>query len=361
LKKEQQPQKKMEIFSIDIVFLIIIVVPVLIFLCILAAVCYFCRNASESRYQPPSIAGTLRYLKEEIFVREVIVENPKILTKREKRRVNIRHFVAAQIHPGDTEEEEEQDNLESGTMLDRMMRSSKNLFSSPSKKSITNGDSKKEGEKSSKGFFSWFSSKKEVSTKSQEISSKSKRFLSQDRLQRAEARKLLVKQKSIPAVEIEIKPEEKTENVSSLLDIESQITTKQQEIIASRKLKHSLYKASLKQQNPDYVDSIIVNAGPLPHELPSGYKMVHFIPDNLPETLLWKRCLYKIDGEKEKVNGWFLGTIGSVSKAENSNYLVKYDRKETKSLFVDGFRAVMLDLSGADGYGRKWILVEKIP
>ncbi len=351
-------------FPIDITLLIIIAAPVVFVICVVGLIIYFRRNCVESRYRATRLLGALRYIKEVVVEREYFPNRPRKLTKRDKRRVKLRQFLVShkqQQDPQYDEEKQEEEEIDEdeqvNNFLDRFMRSFKGLSPSSKQKSTK---SMKPSSPSSK-FFSWFSAKTEISEGPQiETSTRSKRFISQDRIQRAEARKLLIKMKSAKIYDIEEAPELKTENVISILDMEEKILQRQTELIEARKQKQELRKELQKQQNPDYIDRIQLNGGPLPHQIPKGYKVIHFITDIEPQTILYKRCLYLWEGKHLKVNGWFLGTIGSVSKQPGCNFNIKYDRKETLSLFADGFRSVHLSLAGDQAYGRRWVILEKI-
>jgi hypothetical protein len=179
----------MEIFSIDVIFLVIIVAPILV-CCILTILCYcFCRNPFESRYQSPTLYGALRYLKENIIIPEEFAYNARRLTKREKRRIKYRQFLSYRKDKEQKEEEEEeQRELERqyedpDTLLERLIKSSR-ILTNIRNSFLGNPNSSQKNQ----GFFSWLSMKEHNSSKGPEVSTKSKRFISQDRLQRAEER-----------------------------------------------------------------------------------------------------------------------------------------------------------------------------
>lgn len=109
--------------------------------------------------------------------------------------------------------------------------------------------------------------------------------------------------------------------------------------------------------NESFEKNTKINSGPLPEEVPDGYKPI-YVPQFTDEYIIYKRILYKFNTKSTK--GWYLGTVVARSKKENCNYKIKYDRAETKTVFVDGVRNVKIELSGDQGYGKKWILVEPI-
>jgi hypothetical protein len=342
---------KLIIQGYDVTLLVIIIPPCVVFLCFLYSIYYFIRYGVESRYQSGRILGSLKYLNEYVFIRERPVNHQKILTKREKRKVRIRRFLSERDSPEEGTVEEDDGEQLGSNFLSTFLRSAK-LFSSK------DNDPNRPSSKS--GFWSWLLSRKVEETKDGTGSSKKGRFVSQDRLQRVEARKLLIKTKSAKIYDIENKEEEKTENVLSLLDLEAQQTEFQKEFIKRRQEERKNQKEKLAADNPSYVDVVKINSGPPSSDIPEGYRMVDAIYDVNPDTLLSRRILYLWEGDDAKAKGWFIGTVATETKQKGFNYNIKYDRKETGTLFVDGFETVLLSLSGNEAYGRKWILLEKI-
>jgi len=195
------------------------------------------------------------------------------------------------------------------------------------------------------------------------MNQKSKRFLSADRQQRFEARKLLIKSKSVEEKE-DIEEEEDLEEqdqVVSLLTIAEAQKSKIGEILEGRKDRRVAWKEN--QNGVGSHNVVALNAGPPQNLIPHGYKLVsQELGPNLllPEVLVYKRILYLWEGKERKEKGWFLGTIVGTSDMREYNYRVKYDREETKTIFVDGIDPVMLTLHGENAYGRRWVALEKI-
>lgn len=180
---------------------------------------------------------------------------------------------------------------------------------------------------------------------SAEVSVKSKRFISQDRLDRAEARKAL----TAMAVE-DTEPEVAEEEVMNIDERERRV----QAIIERRKRQREEDKLQAAERG--IVDVVALNAGPRPHEIPKGFSVVEFIKELDPEYLNCKRVLYKY--EEVNRNGWFLGTIIGTTKAVGKNFSIKYDRAETGTRFVDGMETVSLALEGENAYSRRWVIIE---
>lgn len=213
-------------------------------------------------------------------------------------------------------------------------------FSQKSSGSNVTGKSKKR-RKSGKSRSSSFISQSGINA-----STKSKRFISQDRLDRAEARKALFAQTE---QEEELEVEEVHEE--EIDEHERRV----REIIERRKKQREEEK--LEAAEKGVVDVVALNAGPTPSEVPRGFAVVEFIPDLDPDYLIYKRVLYKYE-DPTKAYGWFLGTIVGVSKAAGKNFNIKYDRAETGTRFVDGMQSVSLAMEGENAYGRRWVVIE---
>lgn len=214
-------------------------------------------------------------------------------------------------------------------------------FSQKSSASNMTGKSKKR-RKSGKSRSSSFISQSGAIN----VSTKSKRFISQDRLDRAEARKALFAQ-------TEQEEELEVEDVHEEEIDERELRVR--EIIERRKKQREEEKLDAVEKG--IVDVVALNAGPTPAEVPRGFAVVEFIPDLDPAYLVYKRVLYKYE-DPTKACGWFLGTIVGVSKATGKNFNIKYDRAETGTRFVDGMQSVSLAMEGENAYGRRWVIIE---
>lgn len=320
----------------------------------------------SSRYRMVKPLANLRYLPEIVVEKEVFIENRKKLSKLQLRRVRMREIdrqlratQAKQNHNEDAddklEEGKESAPLHSEQSL-KMLSWVISAFSGKNNKVISRDSEDIE--------FGGFSSKSTVNMSSKsaggsmmEGSSKSKRFISQDRLQRKEARMLLVRPKSAVAEEeVQSEEEDEHDNVVSLLSL----------AVAKRKRIQDIMEGRKQRKGPggeqSVVDVVALNAGPPVELIPVGYELVS---QDLgaaiisPEVLIYKRVLYLWDGTVGNITGWFIGTIVGISESQGFNYRIKYDREETKSIFVDGIHPVFLSLSGENAYGRKWVALQK--
>jgi len=320
------------------------------------------------------VLTNLRYIPEVIVEKEVIIEKPKKLSKRQLRRKRMREVdreLRLQYQENgqlgfesDSDEEgEEVDPLpkEISTKIISWIASS---FSSKSSKvhaatDIETGKLKKK--RNSSRFSFGFSSKSESldSDGAAEVegSTRSKRFISIDRLQRKEARSMLVKPKAA-MVEEEVEEEEEIEydNVVSLLSLNEAKKKRVAAIMENRKLRKEPGEHTA-------LDVIALNAGPPMEMIPVGYQLV---PQTLgpellnPAVLVYKRILYLWDGSVGNIVGWYPGTVVGISEQTGYNFRIKYDREETKSIFVDGIQPVFLSLSGENAFGRRWVAIQKI-
>jgi hypothetical protein len=362
----------------DYMLVVYIVAPLLVVAAALYGVYWFFFKFIQPRAKSNSLRGVLRYVREIPVAPEEEFDNRRTINKRDKRRVKLRKSfmdlrerqmkeieeLKTKLEGAYVDEDEEagddkiggsefEDNwvnklIETNLVL-RNLRSSfiamANALNLGSVKGRTN-ESKRQRKK--KGFF------EEVNE-----STKSKRFISQDRLQRAEARKLL--RKRIEVLENEVKEiEDKIkENVISLLDIEENQEDATRQALANRKEKLDKNREAMKEElKENYIDRVAINSGPPKEVLPAGCHMVNFIPNVERKLLVYRRVMYLWEGEKSPAQGWFIGTIVSASKATGSNFNIKYDRSETKSLFVDGVKAVSLQMEGINAYGRRWVILE---
>ena len=190
-----------------------------------------------------------------------------------------------------------------------------------------------------------------------ESSTKKKRFISQDRLRRAEMRKSVVAASSTEEeVGPEIEEEIEYDPTPSLLDLESIRKQRVKSVLAERS--QNRLEVRKQYERNGWEDVVSRNAGPPPNLVPDGYRLNEMIGSKLlsPDFLVYKRILYlwEMDG---KADGWFIGTIVSASKMRDYNFNIKYDREETKNIFVDGVKPVNLQLQGDNAYGRRWVVL----
>lgn len=332
----------------------------------------------NSRHRLIAVLPGLRYLPEIIVEKEVIIDFKKKLTKRQLRRKRMREVdrelraMHAKSKQGAYDNDDLEGTLEEDKEEGAPTHSEQSMkliswvlgaFSSKNNKVIPRDNEDVEA--------GGLSGKVGLSTKSAmdasidseegspaEGSSKSKRFISQDRLQRKEARMLLVRPKSaVVEEEVESEEEEERDNVVSLLSLAAAKKKRIAEIMESRKVRKGPGESSA-------VDVVALNAGPPSELIPLGYELVsqELGPALItPEVLLYKRILYLWNGEQGNIFGWHIGTIVGISENAGFNYRIKYDREETKSIFVDGIQPVFLSLSGEQAHGRRWVALQKCP
>jgi hypothetical protein len=189
-----------------------------------------------------------------------------------------------------------------------------------------------------------------------------KRFISQDRLDRQAARKLLIESQKKRVEEEVIEIEEKVqENILSILDLETMTEEKVKTILDVKKSRRK--ERHQERIEKGEIDTLKLNGGPSPDQVPEGYKVIEFIPNYSPENIVLKRILYlweKTD-KKYRPTGWFIGTVVGTSVQKGYNFNIKYDRAETKSIWIDGMHPVLLTFEGESAYGRRWVILEKLP
>ena len=164
----------------------------------------------NSRNNTVKVLSNLRYIPEVIEEKEVIVETPKKLSKRQLRRKNMRETdrqmrlnFKRNRNLGFSSDDEDEDAPAPPlpkNVSTKVLSWVATAFSSKSSK-IHDIESGKLSKKRSPSRFSFgFSSKSESADSEdgfeKEGSSRSKRFISLDRLQRREARSMLVKPKA---------------------------------------------------------------------------------------------------------------------------------------------------------------------
>lgn len=353
-------------------YAIVIIVIAAVLSCML---CFFFSSFKvvvQSRYQAVRVLKNLKYLPEVIVIKEEYVEVKKKLTKRQMRRKRMRE-VARELKL--TEAEKERWEAQESQIEDVEEEPVEVPPSSPSKKIISwvvGAFSSKSSKvqptaagiddlEAGEGAVG-FSTKSEFSINSEatpEGSSKSKRFLSQDRLQRKEARMQKVKTATV-VEEREAEEEEEVvfDTTVSLLSLALAKKRRIADIMLGRRQRQHL--AGRAGSAAD--DVVALNAGPSPDLVPKGYELVSQAlgPALItPELLIYKRILYLWDGTVGNITGWYLGTIVGISETPGFNFRIKYDRAETKSIFVDGIQPVLLSLSGENAFGRRWVVMQK--
>ena len=375
---------------IAIIFLVIIIIVVVAIL----GVCFYVgvfKIFLKSRRKVVDVLSNLRYIPEVVVVEEVIVEVKKPLSKRQLRKLKIRlgNSVKLRLEENQTNEQElapiQVPDSVSAKLLNWVVNafSSKTPAVSSTEAIVGNGDlelglsDEEDGNNEAAA-----QSGEPGNSDGEEIispSTKSKRFISQDRLLRKDARLLLVKPKEVVQEEVEESDEEEDlDNVVSLLSLEIAKKKRINEILDNRKNKKkkmeaaaesfavsskSMSTASGKTKGTGaklIVDVVALNAGPSVAIVPPGYAIINqdIGPALItPEVLLYKRILYL--WEEKNTKGWFIGTIVGTSESPGFNYRIKYDREETKTIFVDGIKAVFLSLSGEQAFGRRWVALVK--
>lgn len=356
--------------------------------CVIIAVCVCMRCFAVSRRTPSKTAYHIKYIPDRVERVIEVINFKSPLSKRERRKLRLKQLsqyrAALKVTPVTVEEakdpeqsnspendieeglgeEDEEIEGEEGDDDDddislpppMMKRSASSSFFGTSFMSMLSFTSN-----SSRGLLSKQSSMKKRSTMKRQPSSsgtstKSKRHVSQERIDRTEARKALIRS-SMQNI-VEIIPEitlDMEENVISILDVKKLQEQKAETIIERRRrIREEIRSEAIARGEMDVVE---LNSGPPADKLPIGYKMIEFIPNLSPEFLIYKRVLYKWEIAK-KPQGWFLGTIVSSSKVPAANFNIKYDRAETGTVFVDGVHAVLLSMEGLQAYGRKWVVLE---
>ena len=120
-------------------------------------------------------------------------------------------------------------------------------------------------------------------------------------------------------------------------------------------------RASQKQllESQGVVDVVAVNSGPPKDLIPPGYVLSNEPPVMTPQYLTYKYVMFLWEDVHPRAVGWFLGMINGVSKVSGCNYNIKYDRVDTKNVYVDGVKNVNLTLFGDNAYGKRWVIVVK--
>lgn len=106
------------------------------------------------------------------------------------------------------------------------------------------------------------------------------------------------------------------------------------------------------------IDVVAANSGPPKNQIPAGYEMLQSAPQLTIEDLQFQRVMYLWDSKE--ASGWYCGTICGASKLPNCNFNIKYDKFETKSVYVDGIINYNLSFSGDQAYGLRWVIIKRI-
>jgi len=310
-----------------------------------------------------------------VFEVEEVSDSIRPLSKREKRRLK-RREVLSQLAQKEQERRERELDEEYGEELTTEESEEDQVGTSPnwikristamsvSRSFMFLSSSSKFGPRS--GSQSMRSGRGRSSRRlvlDEPVSSKSKRFISQDRLQRIETRKSFLsieKRKDIQSPTDDIIAIK--EDVVSILDLETLQETKIQGIIQRRLEQRKLYhKEQHQQQTPTQSehDLVLINSGPAINFIPAGYRKVGFLANYEPSTMLMRKIMYLWD-DPPRATGWYTGQVITVSRLPGNNYAIKYDRYETNNIFVDGVHHVYLSFAGEQAYGRKWILLEPV-
>lgn len=336
-----------------ILLLIVIVVPICVVGCVAIGFIYFYKYFVLDRRKPPVKITPVNYIPPRIIVTEEIIETFQPLSKREKRRVRYRHLMAdlerqeiERQHAGfpfyDFEEEDDSDEENNNPSSKSCFR---RLFGFASN---TKEPFKRKGKRRLED------SPRRAAKEEVDEPLRAKRFMSQDRLERAEARKgLIPMEKRIEAEKEEEVVMEDKEGVVSIIDLETMKEERIQAVIHKRLDKRKQRKV----EGMNGEDKVTINAGPSPELIPKGFRKIGFIPNTNPENMLMKRVMYLWD-MPPRASGWFCGIVISTSRLPGNNYAIKYDRYETDNIFVDGVHHYDLPLVGENAYGRRWILLD---
>jgi hypothetical protein len=350
--------------------LLVIIVAVLfaILVCLVVSLILYRHCFVRSRNKTPAVIVPVQYLPEIHFEIEEVQDERYKLSRRKRRKLRLRRFLGAfaqmqlqrQRDSADCmaqdDSDDDTDDDEGAYCLATLIR---RIFQCLRTGSLQPPSTPRRRRKP------WESDDDDNEEKQQHQQlevKRAQRFISQDRLQRQAARQLMitkpVAEKQQCAELADNKVEEKTVAVLDLQEINAERV--QCILDVKKERREASYKQILARGEVDHVK---LNAGPTLEQIPKGYKLVADKPVTLNlDTLQYKRILYLWEGNKGiRPNGWFVATVVGISVKKGCNFSIKYDRKETKSLFVDGQHAVLLDFQGLSAYGRRWVLVEKLP
>jgi hypothetical protein len=200
-------------------------------------------------------------------------------------------------------------------------------------------------------------------TEEQPTASKKGLFVSQDRLDRAAARKMLVESQKGPSLEIFdecIEQKEEGEHIVSVMDLEKIRTERSKQLVVERKKLRQEMRLEAEAENAE--DLVAINSGPHPRFIPRGWRASDVVPTICDAELVKQKVMFLLEkSDSQRVGGWFPGSVAGPSRKPNCNYNIKFDRIETGTLFVDGIRNVELSLVGENAYGRRWIILTEVP
>ena len=274
---------------------------------VILAICAFgCFNMFKTnRRRIVKVLKGLKYIPEVVEIKEEYIEVKKKLTKRQQRRKKMRELERElklselnqenEENPEETEvHEDEVEDTFLSSPSSKLISWVINTFSTKSNKIIPNDTDIEIGEPIGFSTKSNYHSNNE--DEQQGIgSTKSKRFISQDRIQRKEARILLIQPKNNQDNNIQLQQEEeqKYDTTISLLSLKTAKQEYIKELIEKRKFRKQLC------QDPDIIhtdmNEIKVNAGPPVELIPEGYELVsQDLGEELlnPDILIYKRILY---------------------------------------------------------------------
>lgn len=344
------------------------------------AVAAFFRCFVYPRGKAPTVIVPIHYMPDIRHEEESFEEYSRRATKRYRRKLRIRQFVKEHSQKQDKidindykDEESETDDDDkddedanmpwilkvfSGKHLQSFLLTGSFAVPNPTGSSKT-GKSSKSGKKRKDIEKGDDDDDEEDDEEGGEGKSSKKRFISQDRLARAEARKVLIENSRVKVEEEVLVVEDVIqEEVTSILDLKGMVDEKKKQILERKHAQRQEERKDALERGE--VDIIKINAGPVGNEIPPGYTVVEFIPDLDPKRVVYKRILYKWVGEGKRPSGWFIGTVVGTSGQRGYNFNIKYDRAETKSIWIDGVQPVLLLLEGEAAYGRKWVLLNKM-
>lgn len=140
---------------------------------------------------------------------------------------------------------------------------------------------------------------------------------------------------------------------ASLLDLDPSVKTK----LVLQQRKDRRRELHLDRAERGEVDVVAINSGPPVQVIPSGFEPTDKIPRLNIEDLQFQRIMFL--WEEKEANGWYNGTVSGVSRKKDCNFSVKYDKFESKNVYVDGIKNYNLTMSGDNAYGKRWIVLKK--
>lgn len=318
--------------------LIIVIVAVCISVLILCVGCYnfIVRKVIITRRQYVGITVPIKYMPKRVVVKEVFERPKKAYTKRDRRKLMVKR-----------------DMIGIGTPIGRISpNSSVGRLDSPTgwltKYMNSNDDDGDEG-LSSKHNLDIEEGIESPSQKRRKKSSPSNKLLRA--MARFKASNDMNDSSTVFSNELSLEEEE---NAITILDLEPLRQKTSADIVDKRKSLRLAKKMEMKRQGKE--DPVERNSGPPLHLIPEGYSVSTDPPTMTVEYLRNRRvmCLWE---NGKKAQGWYLGTVGGYTKVPGCTFTIKYDRAETKNIFVDGLVPSNIALSGEGAYGRRWVLL----